>query len=398
MGFNFGAFIGGMSQGAAKGMRENEERQFRFDMLAEEEATKLRLQRSAERRAENKLSEENVNMLKSLGFTDAQSSWILKGGSSTVALYSDFATQALSKGIDPSTILDSSLIHSDQQDPRNESALLTVNREVDESADIYELQTGVLGEILGEGKKKPKEYATLQAGHSAAVSRLIDAKTKYGKGSKEYLAEESVLNDWKQRIKDAAAETKNQTEWFSIESRGRIVKDALSEARQDLDFTVDMDGNITSKLEGRGGPAAVAKLNAAAEISARATVEDGVVDQILFDKAERLKDAAYTTLTSFGRTVVSEQEDKTLKKFGYFKTQKNADGTMSPTDVVTEVQKGLAGEYRVGDVILVKEKVEGIDTIRIKVFTGILGRAIKLENGKVIYDMFHDAGEYTERN
>jgi hypothetical protein len=387
-----------MSRGAAQGMREKEERQFRFDMLAEEEATKLRLQRSAERRAENKRNEENAVMLKSLGYTDAQASWILKGGSNTVALYSDFATKAVAKGINPTTILDSSLIHSDQQDPRNESALMTVNREVDESADIYELQTGVLGEILGEGEKKPKEYATLQAGHAAAVSRLIDAKTKYGIGSEEYLEEESIVKDWKQRIKDAEPETKNQTEWFSKESRGRIVKDALSLARQDLDFTVDIDGNITSKLEGREGPAAVAKLNAAASIEADANIEEGVVDRRLLMKAERLRDAALTSLTQFGRKVVSKaDEDDDIKKFGYFKTQKNADGTMSPTDIVTEVQKGSAGEYRVGDVVLVKEKVDGVDTIRIKVFTGIPVRPIKYQE-KILYDMFHDAGEYTERN
>jgi hypothetical protein len=398
MGFNFGAFIGGMSRGAAQGMREKEERQFRFDMLAEEEATKLRLQRSAERRAENKRNEENAVMLKSLGYTDAQASWILKGGSNTVALYGDFATKAVAKGINPTTILGSSLIHSDQQDPRNESALMTVNREVDESADIYELQTGVLGEILGEGEKKPKEYATLQAGHAAAVSRLIDAKTKYGIGSEEYLEEESIVKDWKQRIKDAEPETKNQTEWFSKESRGRIVKDALSLARQDLDFTVDIDGNITSKLEGREGPAAVAKLNAAASIEADANIEEGVVDRRLLMKAERLRDAALTSLTQFGRKVVSKaDEDDDIKKFGYFKTQKNADGTMSPTDIVTEVQKGSAGEYRVGDVVLVKEKVDGVDTIRIKVFTGIPVRPIKYQE-KILYDMFHDAGEYTERN
>ena len=62
-------------------------------------------------------------MLKSLGYSDAQASWILKGGNGTVSLYSDFATKAMAKGIDPKTVLDSSLINSDQQDPRNESAL-----------------------------------------------------------------------------------------------------------------------------------------------------------------------------------------------------------------------------------------------------------------------------------
>ena len=180
MGFNFGAFLGGMAQGAADSITAKEEELSRIRLMDAEAATRERLAKNAERREENKRNEENINMLKSLGYSDAQASWILKGGTGTVSLYSDFATKAMAKGIDPKTVLDSSLINSDQQDPRNESALLTVNREMDDaSADIFEIQTGVLGEILGEGKKKPKEYATLQAGHAAALSRLHNAKVEF---------------------------------------------------------------------------------------------------------------------------------------------------------------------------------------------------------------------------
>ena len=46
MAFNFGAFLGGMSRQIVKGIEEEEERQFKFDMLAEEEATRMRLSRA----------------------------------------------------------------------------------------------------------------------------------------------------------------------------------------------------------------------------------------------------------------------------------------------------------------------------------------------------------------
>jgi len=59
MAFNFGAFVGGLSTGIVEGMEKNEERQFKFDMLAEEEATKMRLQRSAERK-NKKLIEDKI--------------------------------------------------------------------------------------------------------------------------------------------------------------------------------------------------------------------------------------------------------------------------------------------------------------------------------------------------
>lgn len=59
MAFNFGAFVGGLSTGLATSIKEEQERQFKFDMLAEEEATKLRLQRSAERK-NKKLIEDKI--------------------------------------------------------------------------------------------------------------------------------------------------------------------------------------------------------------------------------------------------------------------------------------------------------------------------------------------------
>ena len=47
MGFNFGAFLGGMSQQISSNIEDakkfNREKEFRLEMLAEEEATKMRL-------------------------------------------------------------------------------------------------------------------------------------------------------------------------------------------------------------------------------------------------------------------------------------------------------------------------------------------------------------------
>ena len=54
MTFRFGSFLGGMAQQISTNIEEakafNREKEFRFEMLAEEEATKERLARSAARR------------------------------------------------------------------------------------------------------------------------------------------------------------------------------------------------------------------------------------------------------------------------------------------------------------------------------------------------------------
>ena len=46
--------------------------------------------------------------------------------------------------------------------------------------------------------------------------------------------------------------------------------------------------------------------------------------------------------------------------------------------------------------MLVKQKVNGIDTVRIKVFTGIPTQKVD-DQGTSLLVMFHDAGEYSGR-
>ena len=56
-GFNFGQFLGGMSRQISENIEDSKkfqrEKDFRMEMLAEEEATKERLAKSAERRAKD---------------------------------------------------------------------------------------------------------------------------------------------------------------------------------------------------------------------------------------------------------------------------------------------------------------------------------------------------------
>ena len=113
MGFNFGAFLGGMSEQISENIESakefQREKDFRLELLAEEEATKMRLQKAAERREQRKRDKENASILKAMGYTDAQAGWIMQGGNATVELYSDFAQKAYARGIAPSSILGSNL-------------------------------------------------------------------------------------------------------------------------------------------------------------------------------------------------------------------------------------------------------------------------------------------------
>ena len=103
MRFNFGAFLGGMSEQISTNIEEakafNREKDFRMDMLAEEEATKMRLMKAERREKEKKRQKENASLLKAVGYTDAQASWIMQGGDASVSLYADWGSKAYAKGI-----------------------------------------------------------------------------------------------------------------------------------------------------------------------------------------------------------------------------------------------------------------------------------------------------------
>ena len=79
MNFNFGGFLAGMSESVVGAIEEEKEQQRRFELMAEEEATKERARRKAKRETENAALEELTESLK-LYYTDDQVADILSNG------------------------------------------------------------------------------------------------------------------------------------------------------------------------------------------------------------------------------------------------------------------------------------------------------------------------------
>lgn len=401
MAFNFGAFLGGMSRQIVKGIEDEEERQFKFDMLAEEEATRMRLSRASERRAERQAQKEQAGLLKAMGFSDAKAAWIMKGGSAAVNQYVDYAVAAKTRGINPDTMLDSSLFSSDQEDPRNEAAMAATlgQPRTYDTTEPFRIDTDIMTSVLGEIKepKEVKQYGTLEAGHAGTFSLLQAAKADGD--TAEVTRLEGVLKEWQTKINEANPEEIKEDKLFTDDSRQRIKRDALTMAREDQQFTVDVNGAITSKLEGRAGPAAVAKLYAAASIENTAKVPDtDIVDTRLISDANYLKEQAYDALDKFGKKVAySAGQDDDIKTYGYFKTKKNESGEFEIQPFFEEMKKANRGAYKAGDTVLVKQKEtrDGVDVIvtRIKVYTGVPVAVLDYQ-GRKLYDLFHDAGEY----
>lgn len=409
MGFNFGAFVGGLSTGMVKGIEDAEERKFKFDMLAEEEATRLRLARASERRSERKALDERIASLKAIGLSDAKAAWVAKGGNSVVTQYLDWGGKALAKGINPDTMLDSSLFSSDLQDPRNEAAMAAslgqpLKRKYD-TAEPFELQTDIMTSVLGEDKEdKVKQYGSVAAGYAGTFSLLQDAKDR--NDPDDIARYTTTLAEWEKQLEEEIARSKDDTaddtSYFNDDSYARVQKDELTEAYSSYDFVTDVNGNITAKLEGREGVKYVAQLSAANRIEDIATIGDtGVVDKRMLQRAESIRTEADRKLRTYARGVVYSDggKDQATKKFGYLKVQRDADNNIIPMNYKDAIIDGDNGKYRVGDVVVAKVKMtddNGVEQIvnRIFVWTGLPTGNTYPINGNTIESGWADAGVY----
>ena len=423
MGFDFGQFLGGMSRQISTNIEEakkfNREKQFRLDMLAEEEATKMRLARSAERREKQRQDKENAALLKSMGISDAKAGWILKGGSAAVSQYVDYSKAALARGINPDDMLESSMFVEDHNDPRNEAAMMATVRNYDTVEPFtvrQDIMTSVLGEV--EEPKAPKQYSSLEAGHAGTYSLLQNAKSVYASdpskaNQDEVTRLEGVLEEWKGKIEEDIALRKDddgadkEPEYFTKTSRTNIKQKALGEAYTKYDFEYDnLTMKITAKLQGRAGIKQIALLSAADQIEREAKVaeKDGVaiIDNKLMNEANALRAEAETALSQYGKNIVKTGGGLTedTQQFSYLKG--------SPENPVASGQMHINandGDYKVGDVVVATVKENNVTVTKIFVYTGrksLDDQGVKLKDGpqkgRNIFNFFHDAGQYYPKN
>ena len=395
MAFNFGAFLSGMGKQIVRDIDEAEERQFKFDMLAEEEATRMRLADADERRKTRKEDKENAAFLKTLGYNDAQAQWIMKGGSAAVTQYANFANAANQNGFSASSILDSNLINDDHNDPRNESNINGIVSETFQSrteidpTDPFRLNLSVFA------KKKEEEddfeIGSIKVGYATSLNERLSAKRNFGEDSEEYkIADENVAY-WKTQMENDPS--KEADRLFSPDSRETVIKNARANAAMDAGFKFDIETGIVQAIKGKAGPQAIASLEAAGEIAIAARPTDNFYDDVLMARAIGIQKKAERTLESHAKAVANKRADQETTNFGYNKTEVNNAGDYVINSFSAALKSQDRGDFKEGDVIIVKQKNQqtGQVEFRIKVYTGIP----RAETPLGIFDTFFDAGVYT---
>ena len=376
------------------------EKDFRMDMLAEEEATKMRLAKSAERREQTKRQKENATLLKAVGYTDAQAGWIMQGGNATVSLYADWGAKAYAKGINPADILGSNLVNSDQQDPRNEATLNSVLSnamprpdEDDMTAQPFTVRQDIMTGILGEVKKpkKVQQVSSTKEGWNTALNGQITARMEYGEDSQEYTDATEVLKFWEDKMaaeakKDSeAADKLKEGELFSKSSRPAVMRSAYTHGAKQVGtgISVDLETGIYQAIEGKEGQAIIANYYTAEYLYAQAMPlpnQPDVKDDRMMNDAKNLKATADSQLNNYSADVVASTytKQKAKEQFAtenyfkgsYLRNHFNEEGELFIPSMIDILKANPV--FDIGDVVIASVGSGETEQFKIFTYTGIV--------------------------
>jgi hypothetical protein len=105
MAFNFGAFVGGLSQGVVRGIEDEEQRQHEFEKMAKTEAMRQAAAIRGKRAAKQEATEAAIGALKFLGYNDQAAAAIARQGAVAVEMAVDAGQKAMEKGKDINTMI-----------------------------------------------------------------------------------------------------------------------------------------------------------------------------------------------------------------------------------------------------------------------------------------------------
>jgi hypothetical protein len=375
MAFSLQGFGAGFASKMSQRLDEDRIRQEKLQDEARQQATRLRIAKQAQREKEKKVAEEltgslsvyfspeEVDAIMQRGVGAAKEALVLGQGaaakgmsasplinlpSSTLSTEesTEFANEVISKKEDLPTITTSAmdLEKTDTETPPTQKTGLF-------NLDYY-------GSIMAPADE---EQASLDSAYAIAVQKSITGKTKAIRDKYTNLAEQYLE---KIREKDAAVKSEgDESSPFSKESLTTIEKQARKDALEENNFNVDLEGRLLQKVGDNVPEYNVAMMQAAARMRIKTTGEDG---QPMSYQAHQLQKDYVTNainkLQLYARSTVQNPTETSKKRLKH---------ESQPIQVNQMNENAMAGQYRIGDIVLVTETVDGVPITRIKIYTGM---------------------------
>lgn len=373
MGFNFGAFLGGMGRGISETMDANQLQSDKLELIGEEAATRERLARSAERRAKRQEDEKIASRLKGMGFDQGRIAYIMAQGSGFAESMIDHATQAYANGKDPNTILK----YSENIDEfktvsgvkPNESMLpegFVLDADVPEISKYFDMDTSVTSTLY----KEPDEMKTLKQMRAEVVQKLIE-----GNWTAEDMDINNPSSEWNQLTKkkiyytDAIKELA-QAEKGDTDTGGDDDKDIFSrsDARNELKLFIDstaptynfdsLEGVIQNVEAGVQGRAGIARLDANIAFKESIKESGGSVNGTSVQVADYNAAIGNLQNVAVQTAAIGSSVGDPLARQGIGKRYKMPQGKATYTlNELAQMRGGKPDNVEPGDVIVIMNKI-----------------------------------------
>lgn len=319
MGFNFGAFLGGMAEQISTNIEEQKafdrEKDFRLEMLAEEEATKARLQKSKEREERNKLVQQLTENLSIHVGADNAAAFIKTYG---VGGANAFLERASSYEGDLSTAIK-----------------------------LPEIKNGTFGDDLASAptlsqilpfEPKPEKLATTIAGWQINFAKEMDEANAMpdGEEKKNTIA---ALNSKKEQFLNILGETEEVKRAKEKAKEGGFYNDAqmraMFDAKRDSTFGI-LTGfagtreNYVSEVKGANTlPFSDYQASVQLYNENKNMMDDKFLTKFATEQAGNARNALYVHATEILRQTRGDASKKAINATTYPRTQKAADGILT---------------------------------------------------------------------
>ena len=357
MGFNLGAFVGGMSRQIVSDIEADEAYDQQLGLFKEKQDILSSNEIEKERKLKDLELQNKIKSLKFAGYDDARASQIAMSGDYAVERSLAVAEKVSQVGGDVNTyykLADNS--------PENMDALESEIAGVTGTA--KKVFTGVAGfdpEMMADLYEKPKE---VDGSYGAAIARVSQEQASLDPSSKEWASLEEKRQQYLKDLTDfKQAELRKDgtiTPTFDVNTIEPVINSVQRRNMSKLKIEVDFKTGLEKRLGGDEGRYGVALLQTVNELQGS---YGNLNDPLMTDKIAYKKQEAYEELRQYA-----------LYQSNSYAKNPDAQSSIKIASSATEFSENIEkGEYRAGDVV---QYTDANGNLQIFVYTGIEGNDI----------------------
>jgi len=360
MGFNFGAFVGGLSQQIVSDIEKEEERLAEMEKIAQTEAMRQRAAAASSRRAKQEATETLMGAL-SMYYNPDIAAQIAGMGEMSAEIALKKAEDASVKGMDPNTLYTLRTVGQDFSDPTNQKNVSDI---ISTASPAISETVSAMGDGATQGRTigivpnaeahaklyaQPTEIANTFGTAIAQLSQRIRVEKDPVKRATLEADRDALIDDYGKMEAAGRAPEEGGDAVFNYGTLSASVNEALRTARTRYGFDTDIEGNILNMTEGNEHKSYIAELAAAETLSA---TYGPLNDRAMNDRINIIRQQANRDLIDYGRRTMADETSQRLKV------------EPSANDFANNL---VSGKYKIGDVVTYKEN--GIT--RYFIYTGI---------------------------